>query len=329
MSDPNSNENTEAVESFDVVVVGGGPAGLSAGTALARSLRSVAVLDDDRPRNGPATGAHNVLGHEGIAPRDLLAAGRAEFTGYGGVVRADTAHTVTSADDGFRLGLASGGELHARRLILATGLIDELPDIPGVADLWGTDVLHCPYCHGWEVRGQRIAVLATGPMAGHQAKLFRQLSDTVMVVGGDHQSLDETEAAELAALGIEVIGPAAREVRVRTDPDGRARLAGIALDDGRVLDADAVVVGPRFIARTDLYEQLGGVPTPHPMGVFIETDQMGATAVPGVWAAGNSADLSAIVAVSMGAGVMTGAAVNLDLITEDTQRALAATAALS
>lgn len=312
------NSDTCDVTSCEVAIVGGGPAGLAAATALARSLRSVVVVDAGEPRNAPAAGAHNVLGHEGIAPRDLLAAGRAELVAYGGILRTDRVRTVTRDDDGFALSLASGERLHARRLILATGLVDELPDIPGVAALWGTDVLHCPYCHGWEVRGKRIAVIATNAMVAHEALLFRQLSEHVSVVAHAMPSLPEADAARLAARGIDIVDAAVDHLDVVVDDDGNARLGGVVLTDGSTLAADAVVVAPRFVARTDLYEQLGGTASPHPMGgTFIETGVMGQTAVPGVWAAGNTADLAAMVTVSMGAGVQAGAAVNADLVAQD------------
>ena len=164
----------------DVVVIGGGPAGLSGAKALARSLRPVVVVDDDRPRNAAADGAHNVLGNEGIAPRELLAVGRRELESYGGRVQAGRVTDARAVADGFEVALADGGTLTARRLLIASGTVDELPDVPGLADRWGRDVLHCPYCHGYEVRGQAIGVLATGPMAEHQAQMFAQLSPDVV-----------------------------------------------------------------------------------------------------------------------------------------------------
>lgn len=313
---------------IDVAVIGGGPAGLSAAIALARSLRSVVVIDAGTPRNAPADGAHNVLGHEGVPPLDILAAGRKDLEAYGGVIRTDSVLTATRDDSGFTLDLASGEVVQARRLILATGLVDELPDIPGVAELWGHDVLHCPYCHGYEVRGKRIVVLGTSAMSTHQAMLFRQLSDQVTVLTHNMPALEPADSERLRARGIDVVDAQVRRLAVSTDADGTHHLDGVELADGSVVEADAVVVAPRFIARTDLYEQLGGTPSPHPMGgVFIETGIMGQTAVPGVWAAGNTSDLSAMVTVAMGAGVQAGAAVNADLVAEDTERAVAAAAA--
>jgi thioredoxin reductase (NADPH) len=302
---------------YDVAVVGGGAAGLSAAVALARSLRSVVVIDACEPRNAPAAHAHNLLGREGVPPLDLLAAGRGEAESYGAEIRPGRTVAVRRVDDGFELDLADGARLTARRLLLATGLVDELPDVPGVRERWGRDVLHCPYCHGWEVRGQRIGVLATGPLAGHQALLFRQLSDDVTVLLHTAPELEEEVAEQLAALGVEVVRGAVERLTVEGD-----RLTAVVLADGRDLPVDAVAVGPRFVARSDLWAQLGGTLTDHPMGAFIESDPMGRTAVPGVWTAGNAGNLSAMVGMSAAEGVMAGAAINADLVTEDARAAI-------
>lgn len=301
----------------DVVVVGGGAAGLSAAVALARSLRSVVVVDAGEPRNAPAHGAHNVLAREGIPPLELLAAGRQEARHYGAQVRQDRALAARRIDGGFEVDLDAGGTIRARRLLLATGLVDELPEIPGVRRFWGTSVLHCPYCHGWEVRGQRIGVLGAGPMSIHQALLFRQLSEHVTLVR--HTMPDPGEAAweQLAALDIPVVDSAAEKLR---SIDGVLR--AVVLDDGREIPVDAVAVAPRFAARTKLYEQLGGTATEHPLGAFIATDAMGRTGIPGVSAAGNTSDLAAMVSVATGAGVVAAAALNADLVTEDADAAV-------
>ena len=160
-------------ERYDVVVVGGGAAGLSGALALARARRSVLVVDDGAPRNARAGHVHNYLGREGATPADLLASGRAEVAGYGGRLVDGRVATAERVDDGFRVVLADGGAVLARRLLVTTGLVDELPDVPGVAELFGSDVLHCPYCHGWEVRDRPVGVLG-GPMGVHQALMWRQ-----------------------------------------------------------------------------------------------------------------------------------------------------------
>jgi len=314
----------------DVAVVGGGPAGLSAAVTLARSLRSVVVVDAGEPRNAPAEGAHNLLGREGIAPRDLLAAGRREATSYGAEVRDGRVVAVRRDGDGFVLDVApagAGGEattLRARRVLLAAGLVDELPDVPGVRELWGHDVVHCPYCHGYEVRGRRVGVLGTGPAAMHQVLLFRQLSDDVTLFLHTAPEPDDAAWEQLAALGVTVVEGTVERLALEpgAEEGGRPSLAGVVLDDGTTFPLDAVAVAPRFVARGELFEQLGGALEEHPMGGrFVPADPRGATALPGVWAAGNTSDLSAMVGASAAAGVLAGAQLNAELAAEDAARA--------
>jgi thioredoxin reductase len=310
---------------YDVVIIGGGAAGLSGAVSLARSRRSVLVVDAGQPRNAPAEGVHNYLGREGTPPGELLAIGRAELAGYGGEV---VSGVVTAArrdgDAGFCVTLDGGREVSARRLLIATGLVDELPDLPGVAERWGRDVLHCPYCHGWEVRDQAIGVLATGPTAVHQALLFRQLSEDVTFFRHTGPELPAEEAAQLAALGIRIVDGEVAGLEASDD-----RLTGVHLASGEVVPRAAVVVAPRFTARADVLASLGLEATDqemrgHVMGSAVAADPTGATAVPGVWVAGNVADLSAQVVVSAAAGMRAGAMINADLIAEDTRRAVTA-----
>ncbi|MCL3859419.1 NAD(P)/FAD-dependent oxidoreductase [Actinotalea sp. K2] len=301
----------------DVAVIGGGAAGLSAAVTLARSLRSVVVVDAGEPRNAPAAGAHNVLGREGVAPLELLATGRAEARHYGAEIRADGAVAARHLDTGFEVDLAGGDTLRVRRLILATGLVDELPAIPGVRELWGRSVLHCPYCHGWEVRGTRIGVVGTSPMSVHQTLLFRQLSDQVTLFLHTMPDPDDEAWAQLAALDVQVVTGEVSELRAQ---DGELR--SVALADGQVVDVDSVVVAPRFHARGDLYAQLGGTLVDHPFGEMVPADPSGRTEVTGVWAAGNAHDLAATVAGAAAAGVVAGGAVNADLVTADAQAAV-------
>ena len=300
----------------DVVVVGAGAAGTAGSIALARSLRSVVVVDAGEPRNAVSDHAHNVLGREGIRPLDLLAAGRAEAEDYGVRFLDDRAVVARRAGDRIELVLLGGATVRARRLLLASGLVDELPDVPGLREFWGSSVLHCPYCHGWEVRGQRIGVLGRGPNSLHQVLLFRQLSPHVTLFRHTMDEIPADDRAQLDALGVEV-----REGRVRgvSGTDGN-----LVVDlDGSPVGVQALVVAPRFRVRGDLFAQLGGELTPHPLGEFVATGPGGATDVPGVWAAGNVADLAAMVSVASGAGVLAGASINADLVAEDARRAAA------
>ncbi|MDO3705763.1 bifunctional NAD(P)/FAD-dependent oxidoreductase/class I SAM-dependent methyltransferase [Micromonospora sp. C28SCA-DRY-2] len=308
---------------YDVVVVGGGAAGLAGALALGRARRSVLVVDGGEPRNAPAAHMHNYLGRDGTAPGELLAAGRAEVTGYGGRIVAG--QVVSAARDGaeFTVTLDDGRTVRARRLLVATGLVDELPEVPGLAQRWGRDVLHCPYCHGWEVRDRRIGVLATGPFGVHQAQLWRQWSEHVLLVlhGAAAPGAEETE--QLAARAIPVVEGPVAGLEVTGDA-----LTGVRLASGEVVELDALVVAPRFTARAGLLASLGLAPVEvemggHVFGSQIPADANGATAVPGVWVAGNVADVRAQVITSAGAGLTAGAAINADLVAEDTRAAVA------
>jgi thioredoxin reductase len=312
-------------EMYDVVVVGGGAAGLSGALALARARRSVLVVDGGEPRNAPAEEMHNYLGRDGTPPGDLLATGRAEVAGYGGeVVRGEVVSAAREEDGGFRATLADGRSVRARRLLVTTGLVDELPDVPGLRERWGHDVLHCPYCHGWEVRDRSIGVLSTGPGGVLKALLWRQWSADVTLFLHTGPEPGEEEWAQLAARGIEVVTGEVAAVESAGD-----RLTGVRLASGRVVPRDALVVAPTFTARSAVLESLGLPTEPveamgHTVGSAVPSGPMGATAVPGVWVAGNVTDLMAQVVTAAAAGLQAGGAINADLLFEDVRRAVAA-----
>lgn len=302
----------------DVVVLGGGPAGLAASIALARSRRKVVVIDAGHPRNAPAEGAHNVLGNEGVSPLELLIRGRAEAETYGVQIVSGTVSGVSGAIDDFSVEVGEGSHrLHARRIILATGLVDDLPEIPGIEEGWGRSVLHCPFCHGWEVQGHRIGIIARGEAYIHQAMLFAQLSDQVTVFLHETPEPNEEQLEQLAALGVPIVR--SRVQRLRMDD---TQVRAVELEDGSAFDLDAVVVAPRFNARTDLFEVLGGVAEETPFGRQIPSDPRGMTDVPGVWAAGNAAQPMAMVVGSAASGVTAGAGVHGDLAFADLNRAV-------
>jgi len=305
---------------YDVVVIGGGAAGLNGALMLARSRRSVVVVDAGRPRNAPADGVHGLLGREGTPPAELLARGREEVLGYGGEIMPGEVAGATRDGDGFVVTLTDGRALHARRLLVTTGLVDELPDIPGLRERWGKDVVHCPYCHGWEIRDQAIGVLATGPMSVHQAQMFRQLSADVTFFS--HTAPPSAEQAEeLAARGIRVVAGDVAGLEIADD-----RITGVRLADGTVVARTAVAVATRMVARAGFLDGLGLRAVPHPSGVgeHVPADPAGRTDVPGVWVAGNVTDLMAQVGPSAAAGAGAGAQINGDLVAEETRLAVAA-----
>jgi thioredoxin reductase len=302
----------------DVVVVGGGAAGLSAALMLARARRRVTVVDAGAPRNAPAAGVHALLALDGVSPAELLARGRDEVTGYGGEIIAAEVGDVSAAPEGFAVKtMTNGVVLRARRLLIATGLVDELPGIPGLRERWGREVIHCPYCHGWEVRDRLIGVLATGPMSVHQALLFRQWSGNLRYFSQDLEPSAQ-ERAKLAAVGIPVVAG-----KVTGLEAGHEHAIGVRLDDGRIVEVDVVAVASRMVARAGVFSGLGIEPAEHPMGSYIAADPAGRTAVPGVWVAGNATDLSAQVSAASADGARVAAQINAELVFEDTDRAVA------
>ncbi|WP_430503098.1 NAD(P)/FAD-dependent oxidoreductase [Micromonospora trifolii] len=312
------NYGERTARAVDVVIIGGGAAGLSGALILARSLRSVVVIDAGQPRNAPADGVHGLLAREGTPPAELLAAGRDEVRSYGGEILPGEVSGARRDDDRFVVTLADGTQLRARRLLIATGLVDVLPDVAGLAQQWGHDVVHCPYCHGYEVRGRPIGILATGVPSVHHALLFRQLSDDLVYF--THRSeLTEEQQEQFAALGIAVV---TGEVAAAEAADGD--LTGLRMADGRVVPREVIAVATRMEARAGFLSELGLHAVEHPsgMGHHLPADQFGRSQVPGVWLAGNVTDLTAQVGAAAAAGATAGQHLNADLVAEDARAAV-------
>ncbi|MFD7292261.1 NAD(P)/FAD-dependent oxidoreductase [Streptomyces sp. NPDC059897] len=303
---------------YDVVVVGGGTAGLSAALILGRSLRSVLVVDAGEPRNAPAAYMHGFPSRDGMPPAAFLAEVRREVTAYGVELVRDR---VTAAEpDGsgeFEVTLADGGRVHARRLIIATGLVDELPDIPGLAERWGNDVIHCPFCHGYEVRDEPIGVLYRKATGIHQALLFSSLSSdvTLFLNGADEDDLPDEHWQTLAAAGVSVVSGKVEAVEVTDD-----RLSGVRLEGGRVFPRSVVVVPTVMVPRDSLLSALGARTKETPMGPFVEVDPTGLTSVPGVWAVGNATGPAEQVVNAASAGYRAGVALHAQLLGADLDR---------
>ncbi|WP_248305400.1 NAD(P)/FAD-dependent oxidoreductase [Agromyces sp. H66] len=307
-------------ETWDAIIIGGGSGGLSAALMLVRARRRVLVVDSGAPRNRFAAHMHGVLGRDGWSPLDLLATGRTEIERYGGVVTPAEVVAVAHDDSGFDVELGTGDRHRARRLLIATGLHDELPDIPGLAEQWGRGAFVCPYCDGWEWRDRRIGVLATGPMSAHQAQMLRQWSPDVAYFTNGAELPDDT-VAELTARGIAV----ERRAIAGTSNDDDGRLSGIRLSDGDTATIDVIFLHPRVVPNDGLLLSLGAATVPgHGGAPWVEVDETGRTSVDGVWAVGNVVNPSASVPVASGAGNVAGATINADLIEEEIQTALAA-----
>jgi thioredoxin reductase len=309
----------------DVIVVGGGLAGLAGALTLARARRSVLVVDSGQPRNAPAAHAHGYLTRDGASPLALLAAGRAEVAKYGGQIMTGTVQSLARRQaGGFDAALADGTSRRARRILVATGLVDEYPGIPALRDRWGRDVVHCPFCFGWELRDQPLAVLATGPHAAAQALMWRQWSPDVTLLLHTADRPDPDQLEQLAARGIGLVEGEVIGVEVTGD-----RLSGVRLRSGAVIPSRAVVIEPQFEARHALLDGLGVSVAEHPLGIGhqVAADATGRTTAEGVWVAGNAADVTAGVMQAAASGVTAAAAINADLTAEDTAAAVALTRA--
>lgn len=310
----------------DAVVIGGGAAGLNGALMLARSRRSVVVLDSGSPRNAPAVAVHGLLGLDGTSPAELLRRGRQEVQSYGGVVvpgRVVAAEPAPSEDGDLRftVTLADGRRVTARRVLVATGLRDVLPDIPGLAQQWGRGVVHCPYCHGWEVRDQPIGVLGIGSVSMHQVMLFRQLTDDLVFFTGGIE-LSQQDLERLAARDVRVVDTAVQQVLQAED----GGIAGVRLVDGRTVARRVLAVATTLQVRSEGLDGLGLAveELPGNMGRRFSSGLAGTTEVPGVWVAGNAADPMAQVGASAAAGALAGAHINASLVTADTDAAVAA-----
>ncbi|MBO1413918.1 NAD(P)/FAD-dependent oxidoreductase [Streptomyces sp. FH025] len=307
---------TRTTERYDAVVVGGGAAGLNAALVLGRARRRVAVVDAGEPRNAPAAHMQGFLSRDGMPPAALLAVGREEVARYGVDLidgRVEHIEAAASEEPGCVVHLAGGPVLHARRVVVATGLRDGLPELPGLAERWGRDVLHCPYCHGWEVRDRPLGVLGTGPAAVDQALLLRQWSADVVLLAHTLE-LTAVERERLAARGVRVVE--GRIVRLVSD-DGRLR--GVELANGRVVPREAVFVFPQPVPRDAL---LFGLDCARDDNGWVTTDRTGRTSLPGVWAVGNVADPRAQVVTAAGMGAAAAFALDHDLAAEEIDRAV-------
>ncbi|OBG05832.1 NAD(P)/FAD-dependent oxidoreductase [Mycolicibacter sinensis] len=301
-------------EIWDCIVVGGGAAGLSAGLVLGRASRGTLVIDAGQQSNLTAAGIGGLLGHDGRPPAELYALGRGELASYGVQVHAAEVADVDRVDGVFAVRLADGTSQRTRRVLLVTGMAYLPPELPGVDGLWGRSVFHCPFCHGWEVADQPLAVLARGDRAVHLALLLRCWSDDIVVLGDGSTGLDDAGHARLAAAGVEVDE---RSVAALDAADGE--LSAVVFTDGSRLPRRGLLVATGMRQRDRLAERLGvditgpGPAAEDPVGV----DPLCRTSVPGVFAAGDLTGEMPQVAAAIAAGSRAAAAVVQSLAAED------------
>ena len=299
---------------YDVIVIGGGAAGLSAALVLSRARRKVLVVDAGSPRNGPAAHMHGYLSRDGVPPADLLAVGHEEVRSYGGEIVDGTVTDLVACGHGFTALLAGGRRISARRVLVTTGLRDELPDIPGLRDRWARDVLHCPYCHGHEVRDRRLGVIGWTAGATRYAQIVRQwTNDLTYFTSPD--TLTAIERSQLLARGVGIIEGVIDQLVINEVDE----LRGVQMRDGCVIGVDALFVPPRFIPNSTMLVGLG---CDVDGDGWVTVDPTGRTSVPGVWAAGNIVDPRAQVITAAGAGSASAIAMNADLVDEDVRNAV-------
>lgn len=292
----------------DAIVVGGSFAGLSAAMYIARARRSVAIVDAGLPRNRFAAHSHGFFGHDGSAPGAMLDAARAQVAAYPSTsFIAGEVRTARQIDGGFGVTLASGETMEADRLVLAFGLRDELPDLPGLAQHWGRSVIVCPYCHGFEFAGQRLGVLGMTPMSAHQAMLVAEWGPVTFFLNGI-----ELEAATLAELQRRGVAIEATPV-VAVNGNGDA-VTAVELADGRGAPIEALFIGPPARLNSDIADQLGCAFDEAPFGRIIRTDGTKETTVKGVFAAGDIARGGHSVTWASADGVMAGVALHRSLV---------------
>ncbi len=296
----------------DAIIVGGSFAGLSAALNIARARRRVVVIDDGQPRNRFASHSHGVLAQDGRSGRDILATAREQLLDYPSVSWIDDRATQVERDAVFRVRTADGATHVSRRLLLAGGMSDSVPDdVPGVKERWGKTVLHCPYCHGYEVGQGRIGVLAAGPMSIHQALLVADWGDVTFFLNGK-VALDAEARTRLVRRGIAIV-----ETPVSTVIGASPALDGMRLVDAREIPLDALFIGAMLRQSCPLADQLGCTMDETPMGPIIRTDAWKATSIPGVYAAGDCARAPSNISMAMGDGSLAGVGLHQSLVAEE------------
>jgi len=293
----------------DAIVIGGSFAGLSAATYIARARRSVCVIDTGKPRNRFAAHSHGFFAQDGNDPHIMLAVARSQVAAYPTTTFIhEEAETATRQADGFSVRLATGEAVEGAALVLAFGISDELPAIPGLAERWGRSVIHCPYCHGYEFSGQRLGVLNVSPMWAHQAMLIPEWGPTTVYLNGGDLP-DEKSLAELEQRGVAIEQAPIKALHGRgTD------LSEIEFADGRTSRLDALFIGPRNRLNSDIAQQLGCEMEETPLGRIVRTDALKMTTVPNVYAAGDIVRGAHSVAWAVADGVTAGVAVHRSLV---------------
>lgn len=295
---------------YDVIIVGGSYAGLSAALTLGRAMRKVLVIDSGRPCNRRTPHSHNFLTHDGKPPAAIAAEARKELNAYPTIsFLEDTAQTAVKTAGGFRIKVATGSTFAAKKLLFATGVKDIMPDIPGYARSWGISALHCPYCHGYEVRNQPTGILADGDhLAFEKAKMIAHWTKELVVFTNGSSTLSEAQREQLIAHHIDVI-----EKGIKAIVEEEGYISRLEFTDGSSHPVKALYTRPAFEQHCKIPEALGCTMTENG---YIQTDDFKRTSIPGIYAAGDNTSIFRSVAMAVAAGSSTGAFINKDLIDE-------------
>ncbi|BCP52597.1 hypothetical protein K32_12140 [Kaistia sp. 32K] len=296
---------------YDAIIIGGSYAGLSAAMQLARAGRAICVVDSNTPRNRFAAASHGFFGQDGAAPRAMIAQAREKLLAYPNVhFVGGSAQYANPEPDGFSVDLGMGETLRGSKLVLAFGVIDDLPEIPGLAQKWGKSVLHCPYCHGYEFKGQRLGVLNAMEKSVHQALMIPDWGPTTFFLNGG--AMPDEETLEKLARREVSMEPAKIAALEGTETE----LTGVRFEDGRVVALDALFTASRTRMASPIAEQLGCAFDDGMLGPVLRTDAMKMTTVPGVYAAGDIARGMHNATFASADGVMAGTGLHQALIFE-------------
>ncbi|CAM4046944.1 NAD(P)/FAD-dependent oxidoreductase [Deinococcus marmoris] len=309
MPSQTSAESHSFAAPYDAIVIGGSYAGLSGAMQIARSGRPVCIIDSSQPRNRFAAHSHGFFGQDGQGPAQMIAQARADLGRYPNVTFLDARATAAAQEDsGFSVTTEAGETFHAKKLLLAYGVVDILPDLPGLKERWGITALHCPYCHGYEVKGARLGVLSVGPFSPHQALLISDWGPVTYFLNGQPHP-DELTLAKLKGRGIKI------EKSVVTALEGESpALSGVRLEDGRLIPLDALFLGSRIRFASDIAGQLGCATEEGMQGPLLQTDAFKQTTVPGVYAAGDLTPRVANASMAAADGVFAGVCLHQSLI---------------
>ena len=300
----------ENSQEYEVIIIGGSYAGLSAAMSLGRALRKVLVIDSGLPCNRQTPHSHNFLTQDGQKPKEIANIARAQIAQYNTIeFHTGLVTKASKTDTGFAVETENGAVFHAKKIVFATGLRDIMPEIKGFAECWGISVVHCPYCHGYEIRAQKTGIIANGEAAAHYAQLIHQWTKDLIIFTNGDSTLTDKQQEKLKNHGISVI-----ETGINYLAHANGVIEKVVLNDGSFIELDAVYSRPQFVQHSDIPEALGCELTEQGL---IRVDNFQKTTIPGVFACGDNSNPMRSVAMSVASGSATGAFVNHELIGEE------------